>query len=283
LPDVLRMDRTEAKALADYAHTGGRIYASRWTSLTETSGRRLDDFLLADVFGCHFQSDDTGQVNFLKPSTTPIRKALLGQAYLSHNNSADQGTGTLYLSEEVEGKVLGTLTKAYFQVPGNVVDNKFESLHTTPPARDTGQPMLVHHAFGKGQSIYCAANLEAGTSEAHRSLFLSLIELLGDGRWSFEVDAHPAVWATVFDQRQRGRLVLSLLNYQAQLPPAPIHRVPFVLQPPKGMRFTRLLHLPRQAKIAFDLDEDGMLRAEVHDLDKLIMVAAEYLPREQDA
>ena len=283
LPDVLRMDRTEAKALADYAHTGGRIYASRWTSLTETSGRRLDDFLLADVFGCHFQSDDTGQVNFLKPSTTPIRKALLGQAYLSHNNSADQGTGTLYLSEELEGKMLGTLTKAYFQVPGNVVDNKFESLHTTPPARDTTQPMLVQHEFGEGQSVYCAANLESGESPAHRSLFLALIDQLGGGQWSFDVDTHPTVWASVFDQRQRGRLVLSLLNYQVQLPPVPIRRVPFVLQPPTGMRFTRLMRLPRPEDIAFELDEDGAIRAEVRELDNLVMVAAEYEPVAKDA
>ena len=174
---------------------------------------------------------------------------------------------------------MGTLTKAYFQVPGNVVDNTFESLHTTPPARDTGQPMLVHHTFGKGQSVYCAANLETGATEAHRSLFLALIELLGGGRWSFEVDAHPAVWATVFDQRQRQRLVLSLLNYQTQLPPLPIRRVPFVLQPPAGMRFTQLAGIPGGEAVPFGVDDQGAIHATVNDLDKLNMVAAKYAPR----
>jgi len=279
LPDVLRMDRDEVEAFSRYVQDGGRLYASRWTSLTETRGRRHADFMLANVFGCHFRSAETGQVNFLNPAAPVAREALEGQAYLSHANDASSGTGTLYLSEQAEGKVLGTLTKAYFQVPGNVVDNKLESLHTTPPARDTGQPMLVHHAFGEGQSVYCAANLEAGATEAHRSLFLALIELLRNGWWSFEVDAHPAVWATVFDQPNRRRLVLSLLNYQAQLPPVPIRRVPFVLQPPKGTRFKRLVRLPRPEDIAFELGEDGALRAEVRDLDKLGMVAAEYASR----
>ncbi|MEN8201695.1 MAG: alpha-amylase family protein [Bacteroidota bacterium] len=276
LPDVLRMDKEEVKAIKRYVKNGGRVYASRWTSLTETSGKRHDDFMLADLFGCHFESSETGQVNFLKPASSEIESKLLGQKYLSHDNNKSAGTGTLYLSEKCEGDVLATLTKAYFQVPGTVVDGKFESLHTTPPARDTKKPILVHNRYGKGEIIYSSANIETGTSAAHESLFDAIINMLKIGEWSFESDTFPAVWSTLFDQPERDRYVFSLLNYQMQLPAIPIDNVPFVLRPPEGKQFKNLVSLPDKKDIPFTLESDGTLKAEIPSLEKMVMLAAEY-------
>src|SRR5207302_872978 len=58
LPNVLRLDDDELEALRAYVAAGGTLYASRYTSLTETRGVRRDDFGLADVFGCSFAADD---------------------------------------------------------------------------------------------------------------------------------------------------------------------------------------------------------------------------------
>ncbi|MEN8227662.1 MAG: alpha-L-fucosidase [Bacteroidota bacterium] len=277
LPDVLRMDKEEVQAIREYVRNGGRLYASRWTSLTETSGKRGDDFMLADVFGCHFQSAETGQVNFLKPASNEIIDKIMGQAYLSHNNNVGEGTGTLYLSEQSEAKVLATLTKAYFQVPGTVVDGKFESLHTTPPARDTKQPILVHNKFGKGEVIYSAANIETGTSAAHKSLFGCVIDLLKDDKWSFEIDTHPAVVTALFDQPERNRVVLSLLNHQAELPPVPITKIPVKLNPPEGVKYKKLVNLPSGEKLKFSVNNDGSVETEIGELHKMVMIAAEYI------
>jgi hypothetical protein len=52
LPDLLRMDEEEMQAVRAYVLAGGRLYASRFTSLATTGGQCLDDFGLADLFGC---------------------------------------------------------------------------------------------------------------------------------------------------------------------------------------------------------------------------------------
>jgi hypothetical protein len=69
LPNVLRMDPEEADAVRDYVHHGGRLYASRYTSLTSTDGTRCRDFMLGDVFGCHFAGTESGPIVYLTPVT----------------------------------------------------------------------------------------------------------------------------------------------------------------------------------------------------------------------
>lgn len=276
LPDVLCMDKEETEAIREYVKAGGKLYASRWTSLTETGGKRHKDFMLSDVFGINLDTEDTGSVNFFKPATESMKVALGGQDYLSQNNSEGEGTGSLYLKKRTKGEVLGTLTKARFQVPGTVVDHKYESLHTTPPAFDTELPMVVRNKYGKGEVIYSAANIETGSSEAHKSLFLALIEVLRDGKWAFGADTHPAVWTTLFDQPDRKRLVFSLLNHQEQLPVIPLANIIVSLRPPEGKRFKSLKNLPDNRAIEFEIENDGTLKAEIPLLEKMIMIAAEY-------
>ena len=48
LADVLRMSDEEVSTFRAYVHDGGSLYASRYTSLTETGGKRRSDFMLAD-------------------------------------------------------------------------------------------------------------------------------------------------------------------------------------------------------------------------------------------
>src|SRR5439155_6840307 len=64
LPNVLRMNADQVAAFRDYVHGGGALYASCYTSLVETRGVRHDDFLLAEVFGCHFAADDIGSMSY---------------------------------------------------------------------------------------------------------------------------------------------------------------------------------------------------------------------------
>ena len=83
LPNVLRMDAEETEAFREYVRGGGRLYANRFTSLTETCGRRHDDFMLADVFGCHIEADDAGYVTYVRPDDAVLAQAIAPQTYLS--------------------------------------------------------------------------------------------------------------------------------------------------------------------------------------------------------
>src|SRR4029453_16984562 len=74
LPNVLRMDADEVSAVRAFVERGGRLYASGYSSLVETTGARHDDFMLADVFGCRLDHEEEGRVMFARPATARTRK-----------------------------------------------------------------------------------------------------------------------------------------------------------------------------------------------------------------
>lgn len=137
-------------------------------------------------------------------------------------------------------------------------------------------PVIVENRFGRGTVIYSAADIEAGTSTAHDPLFVALIRSLLDGVPAFEADTHPAVWVTAFDQPEKGRTILSFLNYQDELPVLPIADVRFRLRAPAAGRFTRLAILPEGRELAFDLDAAGALHATLPHLGEFAMLSADY-------
>ncbi|HEY3378188.1 MAG TPA: alpha-amylase family protein [Armatimonadota bacterium] len=277
LPNVLRMDQEEADALREYVRRGGKLYASRYTSLTSTEGTRHDDFLLADLFGCHFAADDLGEVTYMKPVDAAIMEAVIPQQYLGHYGqpgTPDAGIGMLRLAENAEGEPLATLTLPYAPAWGSVLEQNWLSIHSSPPWRDTTAPALLRHHYGAGTVIYSAADLECVGSEVNGRLFVQLLQTLL-GSPSFSADTHPAVWMTVSHQPEQYRYLIGLLNYQAQLPAIPISRLPFTLRPPDGKQFIRLLTVPDNMPIAFTLDSQGALHAAT-ELDRLQMLVAEY-------
>jgi len=279
LPNVLRMDREEAEAFRRYVHGGGRLYASRYTSLTETCGARGDDFLLADVFGCHFGGDDLGRVAYVKPAVPALRRALGAQQYLGHMampGTPTETAGTLRLADRAEGHILATLTLPYDKEWGTVYERNWSSIHSSPPWRDTATPAIVEHRFGKGRAIYSAADIERTHAAADAQLFTALIGRLVGGRTGAGADAPPCVWMSVTDQPDRMRMIVGLLNYPPQLPAVPIAEVPITVRPPKGKRFVRLKSVPEGRAVRFTCAKDGTLRATVKNLEAMRMLAAEY-------
>jgi hypothetical protein len=279
LPNVLRMDAEEVAAFREYVRRGGRIYASRYTSLTETRGVRHDDFMLADVFGCHFAGDDLGDVTFVKPQSARLQKIIEPQTCLNQRHDPDKpelGVGTLRLTDRAEGKVLATLTLPYDKKWGSVFEQNWISIHSSPPWRDTQTPTIVRNWFGKGQAIYSAADIETVDRAANDRLLLHLIKnLLGD-RQSAAADTHPAVWMSVTDQPGESRLIAGFLNHPALLPAVPIAKAPFALRPPAGKQFTKLRTVPDGKSLKFTTGKGGIIHATIRNLEAIQMVAAEY-------
>jgi hypothetical protein len=278
LPNVLRMDEGEVAALRAYVAGGGRLYASQYSSLTLSDGQRRDDFMLADVFGCHFRALEDGPVIHLKPTdhlASGDQMPLAGQRFVSHWCEG-VARGALRLAEAAEGAALATLSLPYgYPASGSVDGGDWASIHSSPPWDHRATPVVVENDFGRGCAIYAAADIEVGDSAAHDALFIALLRRLLDQPPSFEAEAHPAVWMTAFDQPGAGRLVVSLLNYQNEPPMIPIENIPFVLRSPAGQRFSGL-HLVGEGAVPYHLDDAGALHATARRLDDFLMYVAEY-------
>lgn len=262
LADAARLDGEEAEAIRAYVREGGRLYASGHTSLYESKGEKRADFMLADVFGCHYAADDVGRVAYLTPRGEAQKEAIAPLVHL-----ASPPGGTLRLAPEAEGEVLATLTLPYASPKeGSLLDHDWASIHSSPPWEETERPAVVHQRFGRGAAIYCATGLEMLDDRAGDRFFLHCLGRLLNAPLAFRIEAHPAVWANVNYQAETGDFLVGFLNYQTQYPLLPAGAVAFTLQPPPGRRFTQLLHLPDQAAADFTLDEQGALHGRLENL-----------------
>jgi len=279
LPDVLRMSQEEIETFRAYVENGGSLYASRYTSLTGTDGTRHDDFMLADLFACHFEALESGRMVYLAPDSELCKNATSPQRYLCQTIAASDNMGLVRLkplADDSPVEVLATLNIPYGHPAfGSVEGRDWSSIHSSPPWTDTGIPALVRNRVGRGQVIYSAADIESGDGAAHERLFISLLRELLPCTPAFEVEAHPCVWVTAFDQPDRSRQVVNLLNYADELPVVP-GRASIRLKPPKGFRFTGLKSLPDNTPLDVQIDSSGLLEAEIDSFGMFAMFAATY-------
>jgi sugar phosphate isomerase/epimerase len=280
LPNVLRMDQQEVDALRRFVKAGGNLYASRYTSWTNTGGKRFDDFQLADLFGCHAEADDLGPVTYLKPQDDNIENVIAPQRYLDHfaaPGSPGDGAGTIRLKPQAEGKALASLNLPFAREWGDMFNLQWASIHSSPPWQDTDTPVIVENSYGKGRVIYSAADIETIPAGANEALLKHLLvdRLLDDGVF-FTCDAHPSVWSEVYHHPEDGHYRICLLNHQEQLPAIPVEKISFKLCPVKGEAFTGLAIGPQKEAHPYSVDEHGCLTATLERLTNLTMLHVTY-------
>ncbi|MBL8550540.1 MAG: beta-galactosidase trimerization domain-containing protein [Hyphomonadaceae bacterium] len=277
LPNIARMNPAEAEAFRNYVQKGGKLYASAYTSLTETSGKRSGDFMLADVFGCHFAHEETGRIVYLSPRTPALKKAIAPDMLVNHRSPGNAPLSAVRLGADAEGAALATLTLPYaYPHHGAVDDTHWAAIHSDPPWEVTDNPSVVSNRFGTGQCIYSAASIEGEESEAHEALFVALVRSLLGRRATFEVDCHPVVWASGFEQADRSRVVISLLNYQNEAPLIPLRGVEVLVRLGKGRKFTKAVRLPDMVELDASPDARGAVKISVGELADFSMIAVGY-------
>ena len=279
LPNVLRMDDAEVEAVRAWVHAGGRLYASRHTSLTHTQGARGGDFMLADVFGCHFGAFEPGAVIYLDPQDPRCAAAIAPQRMIAHWLDREEMTGAIRITASPGTRELMSLVLPYGHPSrGTASGHDWASIHSFPPWTPAAAAAIVEHEFGRGRVIFAAVDLEAGDSEAHVALFVHLMDRLLEAPPSFAAQAHPCVWMSAFDQPDRRRRIVSLLNYQRTLPVIPLEAVRVRVRPPAGQRATRLTLLPDDTPLMAIIDDEGGLDAVLPRLDRFAMLAVHHEP-----
>ncbi len=260
LSNVHFMDPEEAAAIRDWVRAGGALYASGGTSLVNQRGQLQADFLLADVFGASIGKPDwTEHEHYIAPAAAG-RDAFPGwdtkyPAYV-------RGPG-MDVRARSGATVLATKT-----LPKPMSDpREFSSIHSNPPWIPTEQPEVILNQFGKGRVIYCASLLE--TVEGLAPTFINLIRLLHKD-YSFEVTTHSAVEATLFHQPDRSRYVLSLVNFQKDMPNLPVDGIAVTLRLPSRVKSVKLLPDGKALKTR---EHRGTVSFNAPRLDTLLMCA----------
>lgn len=265
LPDMTMISEEECNAIREYVREGGCLYASKNTSLVDNDGNVKKDFMLSDVFGCHYEGETTENFTYI----APIEK---GKKYFGDYNEkypmSIYGT-QMKVRIEKEAKVLAKIILPYTNPKET---RKYSSIHCNPPGITTDYPSVIFNKFGKGWVIYVAGNLEA--REPEHKIFIGLLEALVENPFVFESDAPGVVEITVFKQEDKKRYLVNVLNFQQDLPNITVRKFNVRLNT-NGQTVKRLLKLPEEEEYKFTLTKKG-IKFRVENLESFQMYGAEY-------
>jgi hypothetical protein len=264
LPNVLAMDEEEAQAFREYVWQGGSLYASQTTSLLRTDGLPQADFALADVLGVSYRGETKESFTYIAP--TAGAEPLFADYTATHpaGMRATQFLVEAHPTAQVWGRVVLPHTD-----PADT--QHYASIHNNPPGRATDHPAIVDHPYGQGQALYVSGEIEA--TAPLRDLLTNLIRRLARRPFSWQAVAPKAVEITLFRQPERQRWLVSLVNFQPELPNIPVEGIVVRLRL-DGQTPRRLLALPEEREVPYTIVE-GAVQFVAARLETLAMYALE--------
>jgi hypothetical protein len=245
LPNVLEMSAEQAGVFREFVRDGGSLYASGASSLS-IPGDGDERILLADVLGVRYLGEIGGKATYL----TPRDKALFDTIWPQENLTFE---GPMVKAEAAPGtEILAAVTLPFVDpAAGDWLNSRFAQIHSNPPAAHPGKdPAIVINAFGKGKTAWIAAPFESRPGAVEARVFMHLLRRILPPPYKFEADTNAQVEVTLFHQTERRRLLVGMLNLQAQMPPIPVAATIRVSMP-EGRGARRVLLLPEQKEIAF--------------------------------
>lgn len=264
LPNVLMIDEEEVKAFKEYVHGGGNLYASKYTSLVTKDGVKHEDFLLGDVFGVSYKGETKEGFTYIAP--------VEGKEHLLISYTVEHPLGVpapqLIVEAKPGAEVLGKITLPYTDPADQM---RYASIHNNPPGVRTDHPAIVSNSFGAGKAVYVTADLEI--EDPYRDVFVNLIKLMSKP-FTFEANAPKVVEITAFHQEDKRRFVISLVNFQKDLPNIPVDgakvRIRLDNKTPK-----RLVALPGEKELNYEI-KNGYLQFTAPGFETLSMFALDY-------
>lgn len=195
LCDVQIMDEEEIAAFKNYVQNGGNLYLSR---------NSLRHF--CDIFEAQILFSETGKMIYLQ---SDILQSL--KRPLSHHCDDFSKSGALRIKIKNSQKLANLVLPYAYPNGGNVKDKDFASIHSWPAFEEVDFPTIISKKYGKGNIIYCAADIETNNAKEAQNCFLELInrfEISSD----IEINAHEAIWTSCFLNIEKNTLSIRLLN-----------------------------------------------------------------------
>lgn len=215
LPDVIMMDEDEVQAFTDFVASGGSIYATKYTSLYPKAGGISKDFLLADLFGVNYTGETKEIITYMAPTD---EEPDLFAPYSGPNPLSIDGT-QLKVKAGKQSVVLATMTLPYTDPQDS---SRFASIHSNPPGDNTEFPSVVLNKFKDGKVLYIAGDLDV---QYHDAIIGRLLGYLKSVPFTFESDAPKPVEITLFEQQEKNRYLVHMVNFQEELPNIPVEGI----------------------------------------------------------
>jgi hypothetical protein len=246
VPSVLEMTAEQAGVFRNFVEKGGVLYASGSSSL-DRFDKTGPKYFLEDVLGVKYKGSLGTKVTYLTAKDEGMKKVIWPQNEMIFEGRMVQAEA----AADVE--VLATVTLPYVDPETiHVIGSRFAQIISDPPAENPGSdPGLVIHKFGRGTAIWVAAPIEAGNNAVNGRLLVWLLKRVLPPPYHFEVETHPTVEMTLYDQPDKQRLLAGLLNMQRDLPPIPVAATVRV-RVPEGKRPTSVTKLPEKKSVPFE-------------------------------
>jgi len=236
LDNCMMFSPDEVDALGHYVRRGGSLIATKDTGLLRSDGTRAGNFLLSEVLGVSLMGPTEECLTYAAP--TPAGQALFEPF------RADKPVSLWDCMNRVrpdrQGDILATITLPYTNPKGL----PFASLLNDPPGRPTEHPAVFVSRYGKGRAMYLAGAFEIWNNDTQRRVLAALVRHMMTRPPRFQASAPGAIELALYDQPDRSRFVLHVLNFQSELPNIPVSGVKVRLNP-RGKRVKRVRLLPQ--------------------------------------
>jgi hypothetical protein len=273
LPEAVRLSAEACDVIRQFVRSGGAVYASGGTGLLQAEGRRLDDFLLADVFGCSAIGIEDGEGVYYRPATESLTMASGADPYLPAK-PVPGWTPRVCLTG---GTALATLNLPFgYPTPRSQPGHDFASIHSSPPWQEHPEnPTLVVNRYGAGRAVYSTCAIEAEQSQPHQEFLSVIMREVLELRPRVTAEAHPDIWVIGSDQPDRDRVVISILQWTEE-PTGATTRATIALNC-AGRKVSRVVDVATGTSLDFVVD-DGRIRFQVVSPAVFVMCAVEFAP-----
>ncbi|MDR1105490.1 MAG: alpha-L-fucosidase [Treponema sp.] len=236
LPDILRLSDEAAGDIRAFVESGGRVYASGRTGLSN----------LADVFGIEPLGETEQQFTYMAPAGE-------GRRYFA--GSSSRYPLAIHGAQQIVKAMPGARVLAFLVLPWTKSTSSahFASIHSDPPGPVTDNPAMICNSFGKGKVIWAAGPIEAHNQGAQDRVFTACADDLLDHACSVVFEAPPSVEAVCFAQEDG--IIVSVLTTQTTLPPVTAHGLRMTVDL-KGRSCEKIVLLPKQTGIRYT-ESDG--------------------------
>jgi hypothetical protein len=213
LNDASFMSAQECDRIRKFVNDGGTLIATGMTSHQDIDGNTTGDFALKDVMGVSFAGRFSKKWNYLVPENGEM---------VSCNVPCP-------LVNATTATVLARVSEPIFD-PEDF--EHFASYHSNPPGPVGDHAALSVNRFGKGTCVYLYSSCLAMQNEAQQAFGGEIIRKYAPSSLLKVSNAPNSVEVTLLRSTQKPAYLLSMVNYQEELPNIPVHDIEAVVRLP---------------------------------------------------